>query len=332
MTAESPSEARPWRARAASIVRGALLVVGLALVVYFVIHVGPAKVLAALESAGRFLPLLAALELGIAALDARAYRALLGEDGRRVPLRSWLRSTASAYSCDVLLPAGKTAAEVARASVLGAHVGRLRAARAAAELQAVSLIADGTMSCAMALIVALTLGNTRQLVTLIATNSAFTLPGGIALLVLLHHPAAARWIARRFPRIAAGIARGESAPQSLGVAACAWMLSGRTLQFLQYTVAVFAVGGALGPTSGAVAYGVRIVGATLGMAVPNQVGVTDGAYLHFADELGFGREPARALAVMLSIRAIQIVLALGSLLLPVFLRARAVSPPRESSQ
>jgi hypothetical protein len=55
--------------------------------------------------------------------------------------------------------------------------------------------------------------------------------------------------------------------------------------------------------------GVHIVGATVGDAVPNQLGVTEGAYRVFAEAVGLGDAPARAVSIALAIRVVQLGLA-----------------------
>ena len=102
------------------------------------------------------------------------------------------------------------------------------------------------------------------------------------------------------------------------------------MQVLQYGVAIFAAGGAFGVKSAFVAHGVHMVTATLGVAVPNQVGIAEGGYLVFADVLGFGGAPARALAAMLAVRCAQILLVIACLSVMALLReptppARAVT-------
>src|SRR5690348_15222241 len=122
----------PW-------LRWGLVALGLGFVVYFVHATGPRRVLAALVSAGPYAPLIAGLELLAIATDVGAFSSLLGA-GVALPWRAWLRSSAAAYGCFALMPAGRTASEVARASMLAVHVGALRAATAGAQLQAAALL------------------------------------------------------------------------------------------------------------------------------------------------------------------------------------------------
>jgi len=66
-----------------------------------------------------------------------------------------------------------------------------------------------------------------------------------------------------------------------------------------------------------------MVGATVGAAVPNQVGVVDGAYVAFADVLGFPGAPAKALSVALVLRASQLLFAALCMILATVTREAA---------
>ncbi|HTQ05289.1 MAG TPA: hypothetical protein VMI54_15605 [Polyangiaceae bacterium] len=309
----------PW-------LRWGLVVLGLGFVAYFVSATGPRRVLAALASAGPYAPLIAGLELLAIATDVGAFASLLGADAARVAWRGWLRSSAAAYGCFALMPAGRTASEVARASMLAVQVGALRAAAAGAQLQAAALVADGMVSFACMLALRATGGDAHHLAAMLDGNAALTATSGVVLLFLIRHRRVAQRLAARFPRFFAGLAATEVRPQALGVAACAWSFLGRALLVLQYGVAVLALGGGFSLRGAATAYGVHAVAATVGVGLPGQVGVADGAYLIFADALGFAHEPAHALAVMLAIRAIQVAIALVCLALPVIVRRDPVDP------
>jgi hypothetical protein len=118
-------------------------------------------------------------------------------------------------------------------------------------------------------------------------------------------------VKRRFPRIAKSARGGEveQTPRYFGVLPSAWSFFGRWLQVAQYGIVVLAVGGVLSARGAFVGHGIHMVGATVGAAVPNQAGVVDGAYVAFADVLGFPGAPAKALSVALVLRASQLLLA-----------------------
>ena len=293
---------------------------GLGLVVYFVQRAGPSKVLAALRAAGPYAPLLAGLEAVAIACDVKAFASLLGPEAALVSLRNWLRSTGAAYGCFALVPAGRAASEVARASFIAPDVGVVRAATAGAQLQAAALAADGVASAACVLALGAFGVQGHHLPALLSGNAVLTLGSGVGLLYLIRHRRFAARVSARFPRFFAGLTASELMPRTLGVAACCWGLLGRAAQALGYGVAVLAMSGRFSVRAMAVAYGVHAVAATVGVGIPIQLGVADGAYLLFADTLGFQSDPARALAVMFSIRVTQVALAVVGLLVPVVVR------------
>ena len=90
-------------------------------------------------------------------------------------------------------------------------------------------------------------------------------------------------------------------------------VAGRVIQTLQYGVILVAVGGILTPTSALVTEGIHLVGAGLGDMVPNQVGITEGAYRVFASALGLEDAPARAISIALVARLCQSSLAAAAL-------------------
>lgn len=311
--------------------RAALLALGLGLVGYFVWSTGPGNVALALSEAGRWLPLLAVFEVLVAFTDVGAIAALLGPAAADVPIRSWLRSSAISYTCLALMPAGRTASEAARATVLSPHVGSPRAVTAGAQLQAAALVADAMISLLCAAVLVPFAARARGLPLMLVGNAVLVGAGGVTLLVLARNERVAAAVGRRFPRLVAGLAAGEGRPHTWGGKACLWSFAGRALQVLEFGVAVVAVGGLLSLPSASAAFGVHAVSATVGVAVPNQLGVADGAYVLYADILGFGAAPARALAAMLTVRVTQVGLALLGMLVPMLLRPTRVSESRNAA-
>jgi hypothetical protein len=311
----------PW-------LRWGLVAVGLGFVVYFVHAAGPARVFAALAAAGPYLPLLVALELGTIVMDVKAFASLLGPERSLVPLRGWLRSSAAAYGCSALMPAGRTASEVARGSMLSVYVGGVRAATAAAQLQAAALVGDGFISCVSLVVLRVSGADAHHLAAMLGGNAALTAGSGAGLLFLIRHRKVALALWKRFPRLFSGLAVSDLRPQARGIGASGWSMVSRLLSWAQYGLAVYALGGGFSLRGAAASYGVHAVAATVGVGLPGQVGVADGAYLLFADALGFANEPARALAVMLSIRATQVGIALVCLLLPVVVRSGPIVASR----
>ncbi len=304
-----------------------LLVGGVGFIVYLVYKAGPRQVAGALLDAGPYIPLILLFEAAILLTDTAAFASILGERSKAISAKGWLRSSCASFICLALLPAGRTASEVARAAIVAQYTGSFRSATAGAELQAAALIADGLISGAVGLGIYVMLGNEGKLAWMLGGN--FVLAGtlGAGLFLLLHHKGFASWVRRRFPRIAKAGGEEVTTPRYYGILPSTWSFFGRWLQVAQYGVAVLAVGGVLSPRGAFVGHGIHMVGATVGAAVPNQVGVVDGAYVAFADVLGFHGAPAKALSVALVLRASQLLFALVCVVVASFTREVAPPPP-----
>lgn len=290
--------------------RWVLLAGGIAFIAYLVHKAGAQSVLDALTAAGPFIPIIIAFEAVILATDSAAFASILGPERRKaISFKGWIRSSCVSFVCLALLPAGRTTSEVARATIVAQYTGAFRSATAGAELQAAALIADGLISGAVAVGVVIMVGTQGNLAWMLGGN--FLLAGtlGVLLFLLLHHHGFAAWVKKRFPKLAKNAGDEVEKPRYFGVLPSAWSFLGRWLQVAQYGVAVLAVGGTLSARGAFVGHGIHMVGATVGAAVPNQVGVVDGAYMAFADVLGFPGAPAKALSVALVLRASQLLFA-----------------------
>jgi hypothetical protein len=290
--------------------RWALLAGGIAFIAYLIHKAGARNVADALVSAGPYIPAIILFEAIILATDTMAFATILGPERRKaISAKGWVRSSAISFICLALLPAGRTASEVARATVVAQYTGAFRSAAAGAELQAAALIADALISGAVGLGIYVMLGDQGKLALMLGGN--FVLAGtlGVVLFLILHHRGFAHWVKRKFPRLARNASDEVATPRFYGILPSAWSFVGRWLQVAQYGVAVLAVGGTLSLRGAFVGHGIHMVGATVGAAVPNQVGVVDGAYVAFTDVLGFPGAPAKALSVALVLRASQLLFA-----------------------
>jgi hypothetical protein len=287
-----------------------LLACGIAFIGYLVHKAGAKNVVDALTTAGPYIPLIITFEAVILATDSAAFASILGPEKRKaISAKGWVRSSCVSFICLALMPAGRTTSEVARAAVVAQYTGAFRSATAGAELQAAALIADGLISGSVALGVYAIVGSQGKLAWMLGGN--FFLAGtlGVVLFLLLHHHGFAMWVRRRFPKLAKSAPDEIATPRYFGVLPSAWSFFGRWLQVAQYGITVLAVGGALSWRGAFVGHGIHMVGATVGAAVPNQVGVVDGAYMAFAGVLGFPNAPAKALSVALVLRASQLLFA-----------------------
>jgi hypothetical protein len=287
--------------------------VGLGLVAYLVRGAGVDRVALVLLQAGPWLPAIVALECAQVASDVLALRFLLPRGGRDVPPATWLRSSAVAYAMMVLLPAGRASGEVARATLIARHVGASRAALASTQLQAAYLLANAVASVSACVAVASRLGLRTPLAVLLAANAAIMALSAAALLAVLWDARVGRWLeklrrrlhrAAREPRMFDDPARWHL--DARAVAAC---IAGRAAQLVQYGVILVAIGGAATVHGALAAHGIHLVGATLGDALPNQLGIVDGAYRAFAGVLGLGHAPERALSIAFVAHAEQLTLA-----------------------
>ncbi|MBV9945822.1 MAG: hypothetical protein JOZ69_03135, partial [Myxococcales bacterium] len=169
-------------------------VAGVALIGYLVHGAGPARVAQVLWQTRPWIPLIVALELTQLLADFGSLRFILGGGrGPRRPSRpeltadatdaaagasnprvapsAWVRSSAMAYALMILVPAGRAAGEVARATILSKYVGAPRAARASIELQSGYVFAIGVLSVLECAVVASQIGLRSPLALLLGANA-----------------------------------------------------------------------------------------------------------------------------------------------------------------
>lgn len=313
----------PWGA----IGRVVLLVVGICVVTWLVKRAGPEKVAAILRDAWVFFPLLVGCEIGMIACDVSCVRWQLGKERTKVPLRSWIWSSTFAYALQILFPAGRAAGEVARASVLGRHVGFPRAAAASVGYQASNLYAVSLLSGIAACISFFFAGPTAgSLPKFEALN--FVVVGGIGTFVayVLRSKRAAEFIAKKFKlSLAHQDELRDATEESIDIRRGAlFCTAGRCIQWFQYGLCVLAIGGKFGVIQASIAHGIQLVGATLGDVIPNQLGAVEGAYTAFADVMQL--TPERVLALPLLIRITQISLATTCLVIATSMGKRPTPP------
>jgi Lysylphosphatidylglycerol synthase TM region len=315
------------RRHAATALRIALGVLGLVLVAYLIRDAGPDRVVSVLLDAGSWLPLILALEVAQFVCDVIALRSILGPAWGELPLPSIVRSSGLAYAMMVLLPAGRAAGEVARATVLSKHLGVPRAASASTKLQAAYLSANGVLSLASWTIVSSRFGVGSPLALLLLGNVVFQAIISIGLIAILWDARLGRWLDRIRRRVLGQ--KEEPAPldpqdrRRLPWHAALVCTVARASQVAQYGVILHAVGGTATFRSAFVAHGIHLIGATLGDFLPNQLGVVDGAYRAFAADVGFAHEPARALSIAFLARIAQLICASAAVVVVAMLRGAA---------
>jgi len=290
-----------------------LATVGLALVAYLVRGAGPDRVACVLLQVGPWLPAIFALEMAQILSDVLALRSLLPAERSHIPLATWVRSSAVAYGMMILLPAGRAAGEVARATLLAKHVGAPQATIASTRLQASYLIANAAASAGACIAVASNAGLRSLLVALLAANATIIAIAALALIGALSNARIWRWLETLRRRLMHEEAQGQvgdiRGDGRLGWRAILACCCGRAAQLVQYGVILAAIGGARTIEGALTAHGIHLVGASLGDLLPNQLGVVDGAYRAFAPALGLGAAPARALSIAFVAHAVQLSLA-----------------------
>lgn len=272
---------------------------GLAGVALILHRLGWSRVGAALAGAASYLPIVLALDAIIVICSMLALRSLYGEAGRRVPGSQLVRAGLIGYAINGLLPAGRAVAEVARASLLSRWVGSGTAAAAATRMQAVALVAHGTMSV-LATVAAIIAFGWTWLPFAIAVNAVVTLAVGASLLVAASRSRIGAWVGRRFSaqkfgiELDAALAREPAFP----VRAIAWELLGRSIEVVEKAVLILCVGGALGFIPAVCVEGVHLLGAAVGDLIPAQLGVQEGNFTLAAHALGLTAADAVSIALL----------------------------------
>lgn len=298
-----------------------LLLFGVVAIAMLVRSVGIDAMARIIKAALPFLPILFLLEGLWISMDVFALRALMGSSQvRMIPKSTWIRASFLAYGIMILFPAGRAGAEVARASLFAKHIGGFTASAHAVRLQACTLFANTFISIPCALVVSLKMTEwnaapqTTALFWSVVGNAVVTgvLGYAVYLLCIGKKGFLVRLAEKTTPK-AIQLTEQFKTRVSFVVPVLLTCL-GRMIQTVQYGVFVLAVGGAFGVVPSFMAEAIHLVGAGLGDLVPNQAGITEGAYRIFASSLGFEQAPAKALGIALLARLVQSSLALFALM------------------
>lgn len=262
----------------------------------------------AVRAFGALTLLVVALEGLRVLLEAQATRALLGctsvrsaplEGSVTIPWRPLLRVHLIAYAFAMVMPAGRTVAEASKAVLLRTWVGGARGVGVGATNQALVLLAGGLFAgvCAGA---AQWRGHSSLALGVSAQALALLVSGGV-LLASLRSPRLARWIATRLPRVAKWVQGANDGARVAGVPTALWCFIGhRAVQALQLALLLAALG-RCEPLVVLAFTGATIVGTSVGVAVPGQLGAVGGALALAAPGLGFTAAEGLALALMLHV-------------------------------
>ncbi|MCC6523247.1 MAG: flippase-like domain-containing protein [Polyangiaceae bacterium] len=305
-------------------VRLALGVLGLAATALVVAGVGAELVWRTLEPALPWVPVLCLLELGRIACETVAAHRAFGARARDIPLRTLFRANLVGLSLGALAPAPRVVNETIKATMLAPHVGVPVATSAGLAMQAATLVSVGLFSipCGVAI---LALGGASVWFWAALLHAVVLVGSGLALRLAMRARGPARSVARRFPRLAPGIAE-LSGHARLG---SAWLVgptlalvASRLFQVGQLAIGACALGASAGFAEAFAAEGVNLVALAVGVLVPGGFGATDGAFTLAAELLG--TDAARATSLALLLRSMQLVwLLVASLVLFVDARRRS---------
>lgn len=309
----------PW----GTVGRLLLLLAGGAAIFGIVSHVGVSTVWTALSSAGWFLPLIFALDLGWLATESLAIRALYGEQFARVPRVRFVHALLVHYVTFLLIPMGRASGEVARAALLSRYVGKHRATTTAALMQSLTMTTNALISL-VSLGCLLSVAPNSALVVALVTNVAATGAIGVVSYLVMRHVRIGGFLGRRFSKLAAAGPEFDAEFQATRPAhrrALGFCLAARVVQTAQYGILVYAVVGSLRWVDPWIAEGVQLVARSAGDMVPNQVGVTEGAFALFRGALGLHEQTATAVAIALLARLSNLTMAGSVTLLLQFWRS-----------
>ncbi len=291
--------------------RAGLAAAGVAAIAWLVRSAGMGGVARAVAGAGPWLPWIALGEFAAIASDVVALRLILGERGVAVPGGVWLRSAMSAYAAMVFLPSGRGVGEIARAAMLGPHVGVARAVAAGTSLQGLFLWANAIVCIPCWLAVASVAGPSSALAGLLAANALIAAVVSVALLRGLRHATIGAWLGRRVSRLAAHGPQFDAALRELPappVGAYVAAALGRLGQVVQAGALLAAVGVPVGVVPSLVCEAIHLVASGAGDLIPGQLGVSEASYRLFAAHLGLTHAAAAAVAIALVHRTCKVVL------------------------
>jgi hypothetical protein len=251
-----------------------------------------------------WLPWALAIEGARIGVDALTTRFLYGERGARVPHAALLRAHLLAYPANLLLPAGRAAAEAIKAALLHRHVGVERVAAAAVVAPALALIGVVVVSLPCLAAASLAWGG-AAFTWAIALQALAALVAASGLLLLARRPEIGRGVGRLSASLGATTERVQRELGAMGWLprkALAAAIANRLLLALE--VALLAHGAGVAVPLLLPAIGVHLVGAAVGDAVPAQLGATDVSFALAAESLGLTM--ASAVAASLAFHGVQL--------------------------
>lgn len=309
---------------ALTIARVAIAIAGLAALAWTIDDAGTDRILAILPAAAAWIPLAIALESVRVGFDALATRLVLAERGREIPFRSLYLAQLAAQGVMGVSPAGRSASEIVKATLLSAWIPPQVAAAMGYTNQANVLISAGLFSLVcLAGVVATSPDPTLAYATLI--HFVVLVSSGVGMRVVSTNPRVERFLARRLPRLAERASLFHEASRDTALLAPApilAMFAGRAVQTVQFAVLAHAVGIDVTVMGALAVQGVNLVAAATGVFVPSQVGTAELVFRLAADALR--TTPAIAVSLALLARVPQMTfIAIGLLVLLLWRSRRA---------
>ena len=257
--------------------RAIVALVGLGIVALALAHAEPTRVWASIVRCAAVIPVVFVLEALYSVLELLALRDLYGADRQKLPLSELLRAGLIAFAMGGVMPMGRPVVESVRGVALARWTSGARAAAAGTRLQYLLLLSQALL-CVPCVLAALVLPAPSILLVAILINAAITFVMGAGLYLAARRGA----LASRLPMISKRAA--ELAPQldehlredtGLPQRAVAFVLVGRGVQVLQYTVLVGVLVGELDLLRGLGIVGVQMVGSSLADVLPTHLGGTE---------------------------------------------------------
>jgi Lysylphosphatidylglycerol synthase TM region len=323
--APMPGETNPKVGRRRqSVTIGAIgLAVGTALAIWALGHAGSRLAYALVIGALPILPLAAAIEGARIGAEALAARSLFCAIKRPIPLSVLSRAQLFGYSVGNLLPVGRVAAEVSKATVLSSHAPLADTSAVGTAVQAIHLLASAIILVPCIAAARSSHASLALAATLLVQCAVLAGAGG-ALLIGARFAPASGGAFRRLPRVSAALEQFRSALRRLPSfpgAALGWVLVNRLLQVVLIALLLSAVGATLSLARPFVGQAVVITGATAFDFVPGQVGALEGAFGLFAKSMDLTVPAAVAVALLIHvIQFLWVLLGVGAML---FARRRA---------
>ncbi|MDQ3034025.1 MAG: flippase-like domain-containing protein [Myxococcota bacterium] len=308
-----------------SFARIVIAIAGLAALAWTIQDAGAERILAILPAAAAWIPLAILLEAVRVGFDALSTRLVLAERGREIPFRALYFAQLAAQGVMGVSPAGRSASEIVKATLLSAWIRPQVAAAMGYTNQANVLISAGLFSLlCLAGILATSPDSTLAYATLI--HFAVLVVSGVGMRVASTNPDVERLLARRFPRLAEKARLFHEASRDTPLIAPApvlAMFAGRAVQTLQFAVLAHAVGIDVGVGGALAVQGVNLVAAATGVFVPSQVGTAELVFRLSAEALH--TTPAIAVSLALLARVPQLTfIAIGLLVLLLWRSRRRV--------